>query len=81
LSYKNVFEKLGPGILLLTCRDIVFDSVNLSGMEAGLYSFAPVGDRGFFARVYFEYLIDDQRLYRVVYPRNEALASVPFFQT
>jgi hypothetical protein len=78
LSYKNVFEKLGPGILLLTCQDMVFDSVNLSRMEEGLHSFAPFGDRGFFARVYFEYLIDAQRFYRVVYPRDEALASVPF---
>jgi len=81
LSYKNVFEKLGPGVLLLTCQDIVFDSVNLSRVEEGLYSFAPVGDRGFFARVYFEYLIAGRRLYRVAYPRNEALASAPFSQS
>ena len=76
LSYKNVFEKLGPGILLLTCQDMMFDSVNLSRMEQGLHSFTPVADRGFFARVYFEYLIDGQRFYRVVYPRDEALTSV-----
>src|SRR5712672_2290330 len=50
LSYKNVFEKLGPGILLLTCQDMMFDSVNLSRMEQGLHSFTPVADRGFFAR-------------------------------
>jgi len=74
-SYRDVFEKLGPGLLLLTCQDIAFDSVNLARIEEGLYSFCPFDDRGFFKSAYFEYKIDDQRVYRLVYPRDEAVGS------
>jgi hypothetical protein len=74
-SYNDAFARFGPGILLLTCQDVVFGSVDLARIADGLYSFSPFEDRGFFKRAYFEYLLDGQRVYRVVYPRDEALAD------
>ena len=74
-SYNDAFQKFGPGILLLTCQDVLFGPVDLAQIRESVYSFSPVEDRGFFKRAYFEYLLDGQRVYRVVYPRSEALAD------
>jgi hypothetical protein len=74
-SYKVAFEKYGPGILLLTCRDFGFGAVDLGQIARDLNSFSPVEDQGFFKRAYFEYCFEGQRVYRVAYPRDEALTD------
>jgi hypothetical protein len=70
-SYRRVYEERGKGILLLTCESIGFDAVNLARVEEALRTFRPINDLGFFGTAYFEYEIEGQQYYRVVYGHDE----------
>jgi hypothetical protein len=68
-SYQAVFDARGPGFLLLTCQDCVFDEVNLAHVHEALASFRPRSDQGFFRAAYFEYnLPGADRVYELVHP-------------
>ena len=70
-SYRRVYEERGKGILLLTCESIAFDVVNLARIEEALVAFQPMNDLGFFATAYFEYDLERERYYRLIYGREE----------
>jgi hypothetical protein len=71
-SYRQIYKQRGKGFLLLTCQDYFFDEVNLDSVERAL-PFNPVDDQGFFCEAYFEYrLRGDERVYKKVYPRDDA---------
>ncbi len=68
-SYQAAYETRGPGFLLLTCQDCVFDEVNLARVHNALSSFRPSSDQGFFCSAYFEYqLPGDDCVYELIYP-------------
>jgi hypothetical protein len=68
-SYQAVYDARGPGFLLLTCQDCVFDEVNLARVHEALASFRPSGDQGFFKAAYFEYRLPGaDRIYELIHP-------------
>ncbi len=67
-SYREIYERKGRGILLLTCQDSFFDEVNLAHVHQALESFLPTSDQGFFKIAYFEYGLDGRRFYDPIYP-------------
>lgn len=73
ISYQPIFEQRGKGILLLTCKDIMFDEVNLARVHES-FPFSPFEDQGFFERAYFAYRLckgpDQSEIYELVYPRS-----------
>jgi hypothetical protein len=71
-SYREIYQQLGKGILLLTRQDFFFDQVNLAGAREALESFHPTHDQGFFKIVYFEYRLGEGRFYDPIYPRGLA---------
>lgn len=71
IHYQDVYEARGKGILLLTCQDCVFDSVNLARVDERLSSFTPDNDQRFFEIAYFEYCLNGNRFYGEVYPGRE----------
>jgi hypothetical protein len=70
-SYESIYKERGKGLLLLTCQDFFFDTVNLAQAHQALVSFDPKNDRGFFETAYFEYQVSGgDHTYEIVYPRK-----------
>ena len=68
-SYQAVYRARGPGFLLLTCQDFVFDEVNLAHVHQTLVSFRPSNDQGFFRAAYFEHRLPGaDRVYELIHP-------------
>ena len=70
-SYRRVYDVRGKGILLLTCESIAFDVVNLTRVVEELVAFQSMNDLGFFATAYFEYDLERERYYRLIYGHVE----------
>ncbi len=51
-SYKEAFEKYGPGTLIISERDALFDEQSLELVRRSLPSYYFHGDRGYFKRAY-----------------------------
>ena len=69
ISYQSVYDARGPGFLLLTCQDFVFDEVNLACVHEALPSFRPNSDQDFFRAAYFEYRLPGAvPVYELIYP-------------
>ena len=69
ISYRQICDQRGSGILLLTCQDCFFDEVNLARVREALISFKPTNDQRFFGRAYFEYRLRAcDPVYDIIYP-------------
>jgi hypothetical protein len=70
-SYAKIVRERGKGMLLLTCQDWAFDSVNLAQVDELLSTFNPTADQKSFEIAYFEYRLDGQRVYGEIYPGRD----------
>ena len=67
-NYGRVVAERGKGMLLLTCQDWAFDTINLDRVDKLLSTFTPSRDQHFFNIAYFEYrLADGRRVWGEVY--------------
>ena len=69
-SYAETAKRLGKGILLLTCRSCTFDENDLAQIKDGLEVFSAYNDQQLFEVAYFEYQLNLEDFYMVVYPKD-----------